>query len=59
MRSATTHENQGSNSRGCHTEYNGSLGPKSIAKCIVDIGLASSTRAMKKETAKGNPKRTL
>jgi hypothetical protein len=45
----TTYENQGSNSRGCHTEYNGSLGLKSIAKCIVDIGLASSTRAMKKK----------
>jgi hypothetical protein len=27
------------------------LGPKSIAKCIVDRGLAGSTRAMKEETA--------
>jgi hypothetical protein len=32
-------------------EYNGSLGQKSIAEHVLDIDLASSTRAMKEETA--------
>jgi hypothetical protein len=49
VKSVTTHQNQSSYSRGCNTEDNGTLGTKCIAESVVDIGLASFSRTMKKK----------
>jgi hypothetical protein len=49
VRSATTHQNQSSYSRECNTEDNGTLGMKCISEGVVDIGLTSSSRTMKKK----------
>jgi hypothetical protein len=45
----TTYQNQSSYSRRCNTEDNGTLGTKSIAESVVDIGLASFSRTMKEK----------
>jgi hypothetical protein len=49
VRSATTHQNKSSYSRGCNTEDNGTLGTKCIAESVVDIDLASFSRTMKEK----------
>jgi hypothetical protein len=49
VRSATTHQNQSSCSRGCNTEDDSTLGTKCIAESVVDTGLASFSRTMKEK----------
>ena len=49
MGSATTFEEKGSNARGCNTEDNLLMGAQFIAKGIIEVGLASAPRPMKKE----------
>ena len=49
MESMTTLEKESSNARGSHTENNLALGVQMIAKGIVEIGLASASRTMKKK----------
>jgi hypothetical protein len=49
MCSTTTLEKESSNARGCHTENNLALGAQMIAKGVVEIGLACTSRTMKEK----------